>query len=366
MANAVSVGYVELPSNVPLIQETVSVFFPRKKKFLQMFAGTTVMFLGAPEDKMRFMNHTRPATKLETNMAFCDTPTTRKFGVPEFDEREASYHREGTFVDACSLQPLVTNKFIPATTMAAFNAGEIDPYAAMYIMEQSALLIGEKGWEKARDYYLGHLTTFAAALAISGIPGISRVGTMQGIIGQVAVLLNGAGRAINTAFGGAPLGTDAVINEMDAMIARQGIAGIETADPGTPYFFHITKAAADNFAVSILKKGINTTLFQQQTLDGSTYRVDSYRNIKIIVHPEWDEVLTAESRQPNMILLANSNQIGTYAPDPRIAPAGFFPYVYQQGFINKANSLEKMIAQEYEFFGGAVVGGEATGFELSV
>lgn len=363
---ALSIGTVDIPTNVPLVQEELVSFMPAQKRFLNGFSGLTVSFLGNRTKKMKGQNTARPTIQIDKNMAFCDTPqATSKYGIPEFFDVPAFYNRNPVIIDACSIEPLVDAELATAKSWADWNNGIIDPYVAMHLMQQTALLIGEKGWSKMQDYYLGHLSAADAAFSITNMPGASRIGTMSGIIGQVAVKMAAAGRTINNTFGQTALTTDSVIDEMEAQLAKQGIGLSAATGAGTPFYWHMTFAASQNYGQSLLRLGNNTNLLQEQTISGATYAVDSYRGIPIIVHPEWDEVLIADGLEPNMILLANKNQIKVYAPNPAIAPAGVFPFVISQDFVPKSGTLDKDLIQEFEWWGGAIVGGEATGFELS-
>lgn len=369
MANyTTGVGYTGLPSNVPLIIPELMAFMPRKKQFLQAFAGTTVQFLNAPEQKMKFMNIVAPKAVVGKNSAICDEPKRVVFEPPLVDETDPFYDSYDGTLDLCSIQPLVKMGITPASTRAMFDRGQLDPAVVDHLMKHTALWVGVNGWEWAKSYWLGHEYSASPSLSVTNIPGgVKRVGTMNGILGQIGVLMTAAGRAINTGFSSAPLIDDSVIDEMEAQLTKQGILDPTAYDNGNnPYCFHMTYACGQNWGKSMLKLTEGTVLNQAQTLSGETYRFDNYRGIKVIIHPEWDEALQEESgRLPNLLVLANSNQIATYAPNPVIAPAGLFPFTYQQRFVDKPGSVNKILAFQFEIFGGAMVGGDATGFEAS-
>jgi hypothetical protein len=335
------------------------------KIFLNAFAGFNLKFLKNKRQKLKGLQNQKVETVKERNTTICDKSTnTALFPVPSLIEKDASYSYWDTAIKACDLEPLVAVGLAEETTISEFNKMMLDPYAAQYIFTNNMRTHNEQAWEKMKDYAFGHLALSSPEFAIARMPGTSRVQTMNGYIGQIALIITDGGRTVNTNFSQNPLTTDTVLDEMKAMLARQGTRESAIAFPNSGYAYHMTHAAAQNYGDSLLALGVGTNLLQAQTIDGSTYRVDAYRQIPIIVHPEWDEVLIAEGKEPAMILLAPMQNVTLYAPDPSLAPAGLFPYVLTQEF-NGTTIRDKKLEQLYEWFGGALVGGLADEFELS-
>lgn len=365
---ATTIGAIMLPKNIPLVQEEFQEFTPARKVFINAFSGFNLKFLANPKQKLLGLQNGRAKPVKEQTTGICDTaPNTAKFSIPANIEQDASYTRWGTNWRACDLQPLVDAQIIPPTTINEFNRGILDSYAAMYFYERGADQLSEQGWQKMQNYAFGHQSTTDADLVnIARMPGTEPVNlqVMRGYIPQIALKMYDAGRTINTNFSASPLGANDTRDEMNAMIVRQGIRETVVTAMNSGYAFHMTHACAQNYGDTLLSLGLNTTLLQAQTIDGSVYRVDAFRNIVIIVHPEWDEVLIAEGKEPNLILLAPMQSVTLFAPDPRLAPEGLFPYVLTQEFAGNS-ILDKKFEQLYEWWGGALVGGLAEEYELS-